>query len=208
MTVCVRSSSVSSARSRWSRGWRSGSWSTSISSSSFGTATQPGWASSHAWGTHTQRSDPAQPPSPGGTPATPEVHTHRGQTRHRHPARVGLQPRLRYTHTEVRPGTVTQPGWASSHAWGTHTQRSDPAQPPSPGGPPATPEVQSLLKVAIHGGGGATRPDLGRAVQFEGHWIARPNPGRQRAGGAAGARAEWGSNRSAESGNRGAGKLW
>ena len=68
--------------------------------------------------------------------------------------------------------------------------------------------VQSLLKVAIHGGGGATRPDLGRAVQFEGHWIARPNPGRQRAGGAAGAGAEWGSNRSAESGNRGAGKLW
>ena len=50
--------------------------------------------------------------------------------------------------------------------------------------------VQSLLKVAIHGGGGATRPDLGRAVQFEGHWIARPNPGRQRAGGAAGAGAE------------------
>ena len=68
--------------------------------------------------------------------------------------------------------------------------------------------VQSLLKVAIHGGGGATRPDLGSAVQFEGHWIARLNPGRQRAGGAAGARAEWGSNRSAESGNRGAGKLW
>ena len=68
--------------------------------------------------------------------------------------------------------------------------------------------VQSLLKVAIHGGGGATRPDLGRAVQFEGHWIARPNPGRQRTGGAAGAGAEWGSNRSAESGNRGAGKLW
>ena len=51
-------------------------------------------------------------------------------------------------------------------------------------------EVQSLLKVAIHGGGGATRPDLGRAVQFEGHWIARPNPGTQRAGGAAGAGAE------------------
>ena len=50
--------------------------------------------------------------------------------------------------------------------------------------------VQSLLKVAIHGGGGATRPDLRRAVQFEGHWIARPNPGRQRAGGAAGAGAE------------------
>ena len=50
--------------------------------------------------------------------------------------------------------------------------------------------VQSLLKVAIHGGGGATRPDLGRAVQFEGHWIARPNPGRQRAGGAAGAGTE------------------
>ena len=50
--------------------------------------------------------------------------------------------------------------------------------------------VQSLLKVAIHGGGGATRPDLGRAVQFEGHWIARPNPGRQRAGGAAEAGAE------------------
>ena len=50
--------------------------------------------------------------------------------------------------------------------------------------------VQSLLKVAIHGGGGATRPDQGRAVQFEGHWIARPNPGRQRAGGAAGAGAE------------------
>ena len=50
--------------------------------------------------------------------------------------------------------------------------------------------VQSLLKVAIHGGGGATRPDLGRAVQFEGHWIARRNPGRQRAGGAAGAGAE------------------
>ena len=50
--------------------------------------------------------------------------------------------------------------------------------------------VQSLLKVAIHGGGGATRPDLGRAVQFEGHWIARLNPGRQRAGGAAGAGAE------------------
>ena len=50
--------------------------------------------------------------------------------------------------------------------------------------------VQSLLKVAIHGGGGATRPDLGRAVNFEGHWIARPNPGRQRAGGAAGAGAE------------------
>ena len=71
-----------------------------------------------------------------------------------------------------------------------------------------THNVQSLLKVAIHGGGGATRPDLGRAVQFEGHWIARPNPGRQRAGGAAGAGAEWGSNRSAESGNRGAGKLW
>ena len=52
------------------------------------------------------------------------------------------------------------------------------------------PVVQSLLKVAIHDGGGATRPDLGRAVQFEGHWIARPNPGRQRAGGAAGAGAE------------------
>ena len=50
--------------------------------------------------------------------------------------------------------------------------------------------VQSLLKVAIHGGGGATRPDLRKAVQFEGHWIARPNPGRQRAGGAAGAGAE------------------
>ena len=50
--------------------------------------------------------------------------------------------------------------------------------------------VQSLLKVAIHGGGGATRPDLRRAVQFEGHWIARPNPGRQRVGGAAGAGAE------------------
>ena len=50
--------------------------------------------------------------------------------------------------------------------------------------------VQSLLKVAIHGGGGTTRPDLGRAVQFEGHWIARLNPGRQRAGGAAGAGAE------------------
>ena len=50
--------------------------------------------------------------------------------------------------------------------------------------------VQSLLKVAIHGGGGATRPGQGRAVQFEGHWIARPNPGRQRAGGAAGAGAE------------------
>ena len=50
--------------------------------------------------------------------------------------------------------------------------------------------VQSLFKVAIHGGGGATRPDLRRAVQFEGHWIARPNPGRQRAGGAAGAGAE------------------
>ena len=50
--------------------------------------------------------------------------------------------------------------------------------------------VQSLLKVAIHGGGGATRSDLGRAVQFEGHWIARPNPGRQMAGGAAGAGAE------------------
>ena len=55
---------------------------------------------------------------------------------------------------------------------------------------PLMPGVQSLLKVAIHGGGGATRPDLGRAVQFEGHWIARPNPGRQRAGGAAGAGAE------------------
>ena len=40
--------------------------------------------------------------------------------------------------------------------------------------------VQSLLKVAIHGSGGATRPDLRRAVQFEGYWIARPNPGRQR----------------------------
>ena len=50
--------------------------------------------------------------------------------------------------------------------------------------------VQSLLKVVIHGGGGATRPDLGRAVQFEGHWIARPNLGRQSAGGAAGAGAE------------------
>ena len=64
-----------------------------------------------------------------------------------------------------------------------------------PKGPPCgfsqiAPGVQSLLKVAIHGGGGATRPDLGRAVQFEGHWIARPNPGRQRAGGAAGAGAE------------------
>ena len=43
--------------------------------------------------------------------------------------------------------------------------------------------VQSLLKVAIHGSGGATRLDLGMAVQFEGHWIARPNPGRQRAEG-------------------------
>ena len=55
-----------------------------------------------------------------------------------------------------------------------------------------TPErrVQSLLKVAIHGSGGATRLDLGMAVQFEGHWIARPNPGRQRAGGAAGAGSE------------------
>ena len=50
--------------------------------------------------------------------------------------------------------------------------------------------LQSLLKVAIHGGGGATRSDLGRAVQFEGHWIARPNPGGQREGGAAGAGAE------------------
>ena len=44
--------------------------------------------------------------------------------------------------------------------------------------------------ILAHGGGGATRPDLGRGVQFEGHWIARPNPGRQRAGGAAGAGAE------------------
>ena len=87
---------------------------------------------------------------------------------------------------------------SNRHLPGIHKQRM----------PPHTDHVQSLLKVAIHGGGGATRPDLGRAVQFEGHWIARPNPGRQRAGGAAGAGAEWGSNRSAESGNRGARKLW